>query len=378
LRDGKLAHFLETSDGREIPIPERLVVYLDAVCQLLQTVLVIPQELLTRRIHVNLAAPSISPPCKHVGQELQGFRLKLEGTPLLPPEYRPFTCDGCPYEKTFWIVGTNATRLVGGKWQEFWDDAYGMRYEAFKTVYKATGDTSRTRRNIEQLVECVGTSSWLITNIYAEPTKREHQIDWSNILSPVPYASVDDPQSLNLYSYVRNNPTTLIDPDGHCWAVIRWWQHACNAQDGLGWRSDKQVEQAVRYARKWLRENTSFSAAQQEGLNGKQALALYKGFQNHDTSVTSDGKRWTLQFVSVLPGGVKPTSPNQMNQQVQRGQAPKSVDRVDTPRFPNEKPHVEFKDGNALNNDGTWKHGGRELTNAEEDWITQNGWNLPQ
>jgi hypothetical protein len=72
------------------------------------------------------------------------------------------------------------------------------------------------------------------------------------------------------------------------------------------------------------------------------------------------------------------TSPNQLNQQVQRGQAPNSVDRVDSPRFPYEKPHIEFKDGNALNNDGTWKHGGRVLTNAEKDWITQNGWNLPK
>jgi hypothetical protein len=72
------------------------------------------------------------------------------------------------------------------------------------------------------------------------------------------------------------------------------------------------------------------------------------------------------------------TSPNQMNQQVMRGQAPKSVDRVDSPRFPNEKPHVEFKDGNALNNDGTWKHGGRALTNAEKEWIQKNGWKLPQ
>ncbi|PYX42424.1 MAG: hypothetical protein DMG81_01650 [Acidobacteria bacterium] len=60
LRDGKLAHFLETSDGREIPIPEHLVVYLDAVRQFLQTVLVIPPELLTRPIHVNRAAPSVS------------------------------------------------------------------------------------------------------------------------------------------------------------------------------------------------------------------------------------------------------------------------------------------------------------------------------
>jgi RHS repeat-associated protein len=34
--------------------------------------------------------------------------------------------------------------------------------------------------------------------------------------SPVPYASFDDPQSLNLYSYMRNNPLGGTDPNGHC------------------------------------------------------------------------------------------------------------------------------------------------------------------
>ena len=32
----------------------------------------------------------------------------------------------------------------------------------------------------------------------------------------VPYAEFGDPQSLNLYSYVRNVPTTRYDADGHC------------------------------------------------------------------------------------------------------------------------------------------------------------------
>jgi len=32
----------------------------------------------------------------------------------------------------------------------------------------------------------------------------------------VPYSQYDDPQSLNLYGYVRNNPITGIDADGHC------------------------------------------------------------------------------------------------------------------------------------------------------------------
>jgi RHS repeat-associated protein len=40
--------------------------------------------------------------------------------------------------------------------------------------------------------------------------------DWATTPIDVPYANFGNPQSLNLYSYVRNNPTTVGDPDGHC------------------------------------------------------------------------------------------------------------------------------------------------------------------
>ena len=39
--------------------------------------------------------------------------------------------------------------------------------------------------------------------------------DWSAKEEPVPYAKLDDPQSLNLYSYVLNNPLIRFDDDGH-------------------------------------------------------------------------------------------------------------------------------------------------------------------
>jgi RHS repeat-associated protein len=32
---------------------------------------------------------------------------------------------------------------------------------------------------------------------------------------PIPYADFRDPQTLNLYPYVRNNPLNRVDPDGH-------------------------------------------------------------------------------------------------------------------------------------------------------------------
>jgi len=39
--------------------------------------------------------------------------------------------------------------------------------------------------------------------------------DWGEKPMAIPYAQYDDPQSLNLYGYVRNNPITGIDADGH-------------------------------------------------------------------------------------------------------------------------------------------------------------------
>ena len=51
---------------------------------------------------------------------------------------------------------------------------------------------------------------------YASSMGRFMSPDWSAKEDPVPYALMDDPQSLNLYSYVRNNPLSRTDPDGHC------------------------------------------------------------------------------------------------------------------------------------------------------------------
>jgi len=44
--------------------------------------------------------------------------------------------------------------------------------------------------------------------------------DWSAKEEPVPYAKLDDPQSLNLYAYVQNNPLIRIDKDGHDFVIL--------------------------------------------------------------------------------------------------------------------------------------------------------------
>lgn len=50
---------------------------------------------------------------------------------------------------------------------------------------------------------------------YSSTAGRFMSPDWSAKVAPVPYATMDNPQTLNLYAYVRNNPITNMDPDGH-------------------------------------------------------------------------------------------------------------------------------------------------------------------
>jgi RHS repeat-associated protein len=50
---------------------------------------------------------------------------------------------------------------------------------------------------------------------YASAMGRWLSPDWAAKAMPVPYAKLDNPQSLNLYSYVFNNPLSHLDDDGH-------------------------------------------------------------------------------------------------------------------------------------------------------------------
>jgi RHS repeat-associated protein len=54
---------------------------------------------------------------------------------------------------------------------------------------------------------------------YASTMGRFMSPDWAAKLegsNPVPYANLEYPQTLNLYSYAGNNPLSRTDPDGHC------------------------------------------------------------------------------------------------------------------------------------------------------------------
>jgi hypothetical protein len=87
--------------------------------------------------------------------------------------------------------------------------------------------------------------------------------------------------------------------------------------------------------------------------------------------------------VSISEANKKPTSRNQMQKQVESGRAPKEVDRVDGTHVNanNAQSHVHFKDGTALNQDGSISHESRgipNITNSILKWLLNNGWSSPR
>jgi len=60
---------------------------------------------------------------------------------------------------------------------------------------------------------------------YASTMGRFMSPDWAATATAVPYADFGDPQTLNLYGYVRNNPLSHADGDGHCcsdeWSYLK-------------------------------------------------------------------------------------------------------------------------------------------------------------
>ena len=90
---------------------------------------------------------------------------------------------------------------------------------AFPSTYKFTGK----ERDAESGLDMFG------ARYYASSMGRFMIPDWAAKPTNVPYASFGNPQSLNLYSYVNNNPTTTRDPDGHCAEVI-----SCTIEFGAG------------------------------------------------------------------------------------------------------------------------------------------------
>jgi len=95
------------------------------------------------------------------------------------------------------------------------------------TVYHFTGK----ERDAESGLDYFG------ARYYGSSMGRWMSPDWSAKQEPVPYSKLDNPQTLNLYQYMRNNPLSGADPDGHC----DWCQKLWNGIKGDGFQTNAQL-----------------------------------------------------------------------------------------------------------------------------------------
>jgi RHS repeat-associated protein len=143
--------------------------------------------------------------------------------------------------------------------------------------------------------------------------------DWSGQPSKVPYANFADPQTLNIYAYVRNNPLNRTDPDGH-----GFLENLSNYLAYGVWGDENAVKRSEEEARRRLIES------QQKRASAGEELMLYdagKKDANGRSIYTTDpnqlsrsavfnpagfdlrlptqalGARWVLAGGAVVTGG---------------------------------------------------------------------------
>jgi len=103
-------------------------------------------------------------------------------------------------------------------------------------------------------------NDYFLARYYNSASGRFLSPDWdAKSDDPVPYAKLDNPQTLNLYAYVGNNPVARMDADGHSTLTFDGEAHTVTLYD----KSGKEVGHWETY------NNVSIQAPKGEGFQGR-------------------------------------------------------------------------------------------------------------
>jgi RHS repeat-associated protein len=141
---------------------------------------------------------------------------------------------------------------------------------------------------------------------YSNNTGRFLSPDWSATLAAVPYAKLGNPQTLNLYSYVGNNPLSAVDPDGHqntpggtqCGQVV---SIACNNPgDGPAGEPVAELRAAEAQYVAQLQQQSSNSSSNGRGfLSHVRNLLHGHGWNYVNSSVTAETDNRNLKVLGL-------------------------------------------------------------------------------
>jgi RHS repeat-associated protein len=176
----------------------------------------------------------------------------------------------------------NLTSLPFGDWL---DNSLGLTSET--TPLNFTGQYHDFESNLD----------FFGARYYASTTGRFISPDWSASVESVPYADFGNPQSLNLYSYVKDNPTTFEDPDGHCQdgSEQHGWLWCAAHALGLIYTKEDKLREASNYFHNNDVRDANGNRINPDKLSDEQLLNVWK--------------QWNDQWqVAVMAGANNPAA----------------------------------------------------------------------
>ncbi len=136
--------------------------------------------------------------------------------PVPNPAYNPANPSAAPqtlvlpsFRLTDWLGTMRATTDAAGVWQ---GACTGL---PFGDGQACSGSIPDPHHFTGKERDAESGNDYFGARYYASASGRWLSPDWNAKEEPVPYAKMDDPQSLNLYAYLSNNPLKTTDPDGH-------------------------------------------------------------------------------------------------------------------------------------------------------------------
>jgi RHS repeat-associated protein len=141
--------------------------------------------------------------------------------------------------------------------------------------------------------------------------------DWSSKPQTVPYADLGNPQTLNLYSYVVNNPLNRTDPLGHDWFYVdkKWqWQkgHVYHDKDGNATKDKGYAGLLIAQKTGTNKQGaTTYSLTLYDQNNVVATGTGFSGNNNYsNTAAIKDGNYQILGRFDPPPTAPNPSSPD--------------------------------------------------------------------